>query len=315
MWTPIFACACGPLSSTSGPDVSCAACGVRIRNERGVFRCLDAERLAGLEPFLSQYRRVRSLDGYRAAEAGYYRALPRSAAGDPQEHVWRIRQRSFRTLCRELERFSAVAARQRDWRRRKARRPCLTVLDIGAGNGWLSNQLAALGCQTVAVDLLDDERDGLEACRHYGHAIVCVQADFDALPFASRQFDAVIFNGSVHYAPDVTRTLGRAERLLKPDGLLAVVDSPMFVREGDGSAMNARVRDRLATRYGIVAPIQPGEGFLTFERLAQFAASVGRRWRFSGSSTVWRDRVARRLIQVFGDRGPCPPRFGVWIAR
>src|SRR6185503_11811066 len=108
------------------------------------------------------------------------------------------------------------------------------VLDLGAGNGWLSHQLARAGHFVVAVDRLDDDRDGLGAWRHYDTRFAAVQADFDALPFEPAQFDLVIFNGSLHYAANPAATLAHAREMLRRDGVLAVMDSPMFPRDRDG---------------------------------------------------------------------------------
>jgi predicted RNA methylase len=49
---------------------------------------------------------------------------------------------------------------------REASRP-LDLLDLGAGTGWMSYRLALRGHHPVAVDLLNDDRDGLGAARHF----------------------------------------------------------------------------------------------------------------------------------------------------
>jgi SAM-dependent methyltransferase len=188
------------------------------------------------------------------------------------------------------------------------------VLDLGAGCGWLSHRLAQLGCRSVAVDLLADDRDGLGACRHYDATFICVQADFDALPFAPAQFDVVVFNGSLHYAPDVDATLRRAASMLRDGGRLVVIDSPMFESEADGAAMRQRDRDRLRTLHGLESPIQPGEGFLTFARLAASAASTGHRSpKFFATHDGWRRRLMRAAA-ASGMTDARPARFGVWVA-
>ena len=46
------------------------------------------------------------------------------------------------------------------------RRDSLLVLDLRAGNGWLSHNLTALGHLCIALDWLDDSEDGLGACVH-----------------------------------------------------------------------------------------------------------------------------------------------------
>jgi SAM-dependent methyltransferase len=270
-----------------------------VERTAGVLRCLDAVRRERFQPFLEQYRRVREQDGYRVNRSEYYRSLPRVDVADPQRGVWRIRERSFQRLCRELSgRLRASPA----------------VLDLGAGCGWLSYRLAALGSRPVAVDLLIDDRDGLGACRHYGASFACVQADFDALPFAPGQFDLVVFNGSLHYAPDVAATLDHAASMLNDGGVVAVIDSPMFADAADGVAMRTRDRDRLRTKYGVASPILPGEGFLTFDRLTACAESCGRQSsQFFATHDGWRRRLMR-LAAECGIHRAKPARFGVWVA-
>ena len=299
MWLPEFACACGrPLLPDDRQRMACCICGVRVVLENGLYRAVDPARLAACEPFLAQYRIVRERDGYRNARAEYYRALPSPGRDDPQWSVWQIRQRSFDRLCRRVI----------------GRRVGLSVLDLGAGSGWLSRRLADRGLRAVAVDLLADDRDGLGASRHYEAAFACVQADFDAPPFSPRQFDLVVFNGSLHYAPDVHATLRHAASMLRGGGRLVVIDSPMFESEADGAAMRQRDRDRLRTRHGLASPIQPGEGFLTFARLATAAASTGRPSpRFFATDDGWRRRLMR-IGAAVGMTHVKPARFGVWVA-
>lgn len=297
MWLPIFACRCG--RSLTGDWLRCAGCGTQITQQDGIYRCLTSERRALVEPFLMQYRLVREQDGYRVSGEHYHRALPSVAPGDPQAPTWRIRQRSFERLCRDVLSHP------------DGETPA--VLDLGAGNGWLSYQLTRRRCRAVAVDLLADDQDGLGACRHYDAPFACVQADFDALPFAPGQFDVVVFNGSLHYARDVAATLSQAVPMLAANGTLVVVDSPMFREEADGAAMRERLRERLRREYGVAEPIEPGEGFLTFSRLEAWASSGGRTSRFFPTNEGWRRRLLR-LAPAHARGGSRPARFGVWVA-
>ena len=225
----------------------------------GIYRALSHERLLEIEPFLAQYRRIRAADGYRQRDAVYYRGLPEVARGDPQHAVWRIRQQSFRHLCGTvLPRLS--------------RRP-LRVLDLGAGNGWLSHRLTLLGNVCVAVDWLDDPDDGLGAALHYPTTFTRLQADFDHLPTVDRQFDAVIFNASLHYSANPSSTLRSASRALVNGGALVVMDSPVFVREADGRRMVKERQQEFADRIG--RPLEWGVGYLTVDGLARTAREAG----------------------------------------
>ena len=221
--------------------------------------------------------------------------LPCVGADDPHAHEWAIRRESYQHLQR-----SAAAG-------------SLHVLDLGAGNGWLSNRLAEHGHHAVAVDWLDDVEDGLGACCHYRTAFACVQADFDALPFAPGQFDLVVFNGSLHYSPDVAATLARARLMLAPGGRLVVMDSPMFRDEPDGEAMVADKLRRFKTQYGLSELVHPNVGFLTFARMSHAFARLGLHGRFTPSrgSLGWRAR--RELARIRLRRAPAA--FGVWITQ
>lgn len=265
-----------------------------------MYQFLSPGRAAASDAFLAQYRRVRSDEGRCARSACYYRALPLIEASDPHAAEWRIRQESYRTL---LSARTGVLS-PRSW---------LRVLDLGAGNGWLSNRLASLGHAPVAVDLLDDDADGLRTRRLYEHAFVAVRADFDALPFVSRQFDLVILNASLHYSQDPERTLGEAARVVAGGGALVVMDSPMFECHVDGELMVQEQLKRIAGDSGVSAAVRPGVGFLTFRRMREIAGRLGRHARFlpSRGPLAWRARRAwsRRRI------GRASAAFGLWVAR
>ena len=248
--------------------------------------------------FLAQYRSVRERDGYRVGTPAYYRALPATPREDPQHLVWNVRQRSFdRFRKMVLARFHHA-------------RP--SILDLGAGNGWLSYRMTLDGCRAVAVDIFDDDRDGLGASRYYDATFSRVQADFDALPFAPRQFDVVVFNGSLHYAPNVRATLARVAPLVAPGGVIAVIDSPMFECPVAGQSMRERTLQRFQRHYGVAEPIVPGEGFLLFSTLGDSARALGYEAHFfeSQGNLQWTlGRLAGRLRH-----GIRPASFGVWWA-
>jgi SAM-dependent methyltransferase len=176
----------------------------------------------------------------------------------------------------------------------------LHVLDLGAGSGWLSHRLATLGHRVVAVDVIDDEVDGLGVVRHYPADFTAVQADVDALPFSPGQFDLVVFNGSLHYAADAAATLEGAHRTLAQGGALVVMDSPMFRAEHD--AVRGRPDDD-----------GDGVGHLTFGRLAGIAAKLALEPLYIPSRGPLAWRLRRGVARVRSRRAPAA--FGLWVAR
>jgi SAM-dependent methyltransferase len=300
VWLPQFACPeCrADLAETGAERFGCTRCSRVFERRGGVWRFLTADRGARLEPFVRQYRIVREREGRRPATADYYRHLPSVAPGDPHATEWRIRRETYHHLLGHV-----LAAGPRP----------LHVLDLGAGSGWMSHRLTALGHRPVAVDAIDDDVDGLGATQHYEPGFAAVQADFDALPFAPGQFDLVVFNGSLHYAADAAATLERAHRMLGPGGTLVVMDSPMFRADGDGSAMvGARLR-HFTSACGCADVVQPGAGYLTFARLGSIAEKLAMHPQFwpSRGSLAWRLRrsVARLRLRR------APASFGLWVAR
>jgi SAM-dependent methyltransferase len=270
----------------------------RFDHSDGIWRCLSPNRAAQLERFVRQYRAVRARDGYRTPDAGYYRTLPAVAAGDPQAGTWQIRRETYHHLLGHV--LAAGPAP-------------LRILDLGAGSGWLSHRLAALGHSPVAVDAIDDAVDGLGAARHYATPFPLVQADFDTLPFQPGQFDLVIFNGSLHYAPDTAATLERAHRMLAPGGALVVMDSPMFRVDGHGSAMVSDTLRRFRVDCGVGNAVQQGIGYLTFAMLAAIAQRLQLRPHFVPSRGPLGWRLRRHLARVRLRRAPAA--FGLWVAR
>jgi SAM-dependent methyltransferase len=280
----------------------CPICGHHLQVRDGIYRALTRTRATAGEPFAHQYRLVRGAEGRRSLSPDSYRALPDVAPAvpaDPLAAEWRLRRESWSLFLRH-----GLAALPRGAAR---------IVELGAGCGWLSHRLASLGHHLAAVDRLDDEADGLGVCRFYSTPIVAVQADFDELPFAAAQFDAAVFAGSLHYAPDPAASLAEAARVLKPSGVLAVIDSPAFVRDADGEVMVASSLRAIAEAHRLETPIRPGRGFLTFASIERACAALGRRVRFypTRGPLAWRMRRARAGSRL----RRAPAAFGVWVAR
>lgn len=218
-----FACpAC--RAGLPGAGASCAACGAGWPVREGVWRCLSPERLAAHTAFLEDYQRLRAEELRGSDTPAYYRALPEVLADDPLAWQWRIRARSWAAFARHV--LGPLPPGRR-------------IVDCGAGCGWLSYRVRALGHAPCSVDINDDPRDGLRAARHYGPDWPVIQADFDALPLAAAAADLVAFNGSLHYTVDPARTLSEALRVLAPGGQIVLLDTPVYRRERDGHAMRA----------------------------------------------------------------------------
>jgi len=110
-------------------------------------------------------------------------------------------------------------------------RPGERVLDLGCGDGALTEELARRGCVVVAVDASPEQ---VAAARARG--LDARVADGQALPFA-REFDAVFSNAALHWMREADRVVAGVARALRPGG--------RFVGEMGGHGNVARIRAAL----------------------------------------------------------------------
>jgi SAM-dependent methyltransferase len=193
----------------------------------GIWRFLPPDRQVYYEQFMREYQTVRQAEGRGSTDAGYYRSLPFVDLTGQFSADWQIRARSFRTFLSDVLQPME----------RTLQRP-LRVIDLGAGNGWLSYRLAQRSHYVAAVDLIDNPFDGLGAHVYYDAAFTPVQAEFDRLPLTDSYIDLAIFNASLHYATRYETTLGEALRVLQPAGQIVILDSPSIdrpQRRGNGA--------------------------------------------------------------------------------
>jgi ubiquinone/menaquinone biosynthesis C-methylase UbiE len=98
----------------------------------------------------------------------------------------------------------------------------LEVLELAAGTGLVTAELAKTAKRVVATDLSEDMlavlRGRLET--HGGGNVEVRPADATALPFAEASFDAVVMANLLHLLPEPWLALEEARRVLRPGGLL-----------------------------------------------------------------------------------------------
>jgi ubiquinone/menaquinone biosynthesis C-methylase UbiE len=107
--------------------------------------------------------------------------------------------------------------------------PQSTVLDVGCGVGYTPIYLARkLGCKVVGIDLYESmverararvRREGME------ERVEIRQGDMVNLPFDDGQFDAVMAESVVAFAPDKARALAEFARVLVPGGYVGFTEA------------------------------------------------------------------------------------------
>ncbi len=248
-------------------EKSCPQDRLTFRREQGIWRMLLPGRLEYFSTFLHDYETIRQAEGRGAGDKAYYTQLPDRDLSGRLSADWKIRAKSFAVFLKRV-----VLPLEKTFKRP------LRILDLGAGNGWLSNRLASRGHCLAAVDLTVNEFDGLGCHRFYDASFQSVQAEFDQLPFPDRCADLAIFNASLHYSLKLERTLSEALRLLDSSGRLAILDSPLYHDSTSGARMVAERQARFQKQYGFASDSLPSENYLTYTRLEDLGHTLHLQW-------------------------------------
>jgi SAM-dependent methyltransferase len=281
--------------------LDCVFCGFQMRECRGVVHALRQERIEYYAHFISDYEQIRAAEGRGSGSQEFYLGLPFKDITGRNSKQWSIRARSYDCLITQV--LKPLGNRG-------------TVLDLGAGNCWMSFRLALAGYRCIAVDLLTNEYDGLEAAAHYQKylpdALPRFQAEMTRLPFQSGQFDVVIFNASLHYSEDYEGSLREALRCLKVGGMLVISDTPWYSQEESGRQMVAERHAAFLRRYGMASDSVQSLEFLTDARLRVLEEGLSIQWAVHSPwyGVKWALRPV--IAKLRGKREPS--RFRIYTA-
>lgn len=109
------------------------------------------------------------------------------------------------------------------------------VLEVGAGAGWTSQRILETFPQVelTATDINTQVLAHFEQLRTtYGQRLKFKQANILELPFDRASFDIVIAVYVMHHLEDVTRGVQQLLRVLRPGGLLGILDARQQYSEG-----------------------------------------------------------------------------------
>jgi SAM-dependent methyltransferase len=172
------------------------------------------------------YLRARQLEG-RLYPDSIVAGLPDIPANHPLAAEWRLRADSATRLTKYLARLPAP----------------IRVIEVGSGNGWLSNQIARVPGAEVAG--LEGNVPELEQARRVFGAVpnlhfVLGDATTAECPFADPS--VIVLASVIQYVPDLPSLIERLLGWLRPGGELHILDSPLYSPANVATA-EARSRD------------------------------------------------------------------------
>ena len=132
-------------------------------------------------------------------------------------HEWQIRKHSCNRLLRHLKNMNKP----------------LRILEVGCGNGWLSNRLSEVDrADITGLDINIAEL--YQAHSVFGHKtnLHFLQGDIRDGELDKEKFDVVIFAASIQYFSSISAIIGKAVQLLNIDGEIHIMDS-MFYSESN----------------------------------------------------------------------------------
>jgi SAM-dependent methyltransferase len=113
----------------------------------------------------------------------------------------------------------------RDLLARAELEPGLEVLDVATGTGNIALRAAAGGCTVVGVDLTPELFGAARRrAEQFGVTVEWIEGDAEQLPFAAGSFDRVLSAFGVQFAPRHQVVADELVRVLRPGGLIAVVN-------------------------------------------------------------------------------------------
>ena len=238
--------------------------------------------------FRAAYGEQRAAEG-RALNRELMRELPYLSVGRLAGQ-WAVRARTFDAFVTRIVQPMA----------RRLARP-LRVLDLGAGNGWLSWRMSLAGHEAVAVDLRDDRVDGLGAAEAY------LETD--------GRFERVMQRCIEHDDVEIAAALRDARHTARAGARIVILDSPFYAREADGERMLEEKRREAMMRFAERAEALmslPFVEYLTRARLAAASEGLGLAWRRHRVRYPLRYELRPLVARVRGHR--TPSRFDLWEA-
>lgn len=173
----------------------------------GVYR----NKTNNIDPvFETQYLAARKKEA-RLYDDETIKMLPYINSSHPLYHEWMIRKESAQRLIKYCR-----------------KKQLSKILEVGCGNGWLSNMLAEhTKAKIIGIDVNLNELE--QASRVFKKPNLCFIYDELISPgFLNQKFDLIIFAASIQYFPSLRNIIALALQKTSPAGEIHILDSFLY---------------------------------------------------------------------------------------
>jgi SAM-dependent methyltransferase len=177
------------------------------------------------EGFQTRYLAVRQKENRILTDEQVY-SLPYLPANHPLHKEWLMRADTMTRFIRYLKKNPLSAP----------------VLDLGCGNGWFPNKIAELtGQEVIGLDVNIPELEQAARVFTKENLTFCFGDIYEDI-FEPKSFGMITLNASAQYFPDIIKLINRLLELLKDDGEINILDTPLY--PNDKAARDAADRTK-----------------------------------------------------------------------
>jgi ubiquinone/menaquinone biosynthesis C-methylase UbiE len=129
---------------------------------------------------------------------------------------WRIKQASIRSLLSEINNQSEIH----------------NILDLGCGNGWLSNFLSnQFNSTVIGIDVNQYELKQAKRVFEKNKRLIFINGDIDEIKLAPKSIDIIILSSSIQYFPNFGNLLVKLIDSLTEIGIIFIFGSILYTNK------------------------------------------------------------------------------------
>ncbi|MDO9391025.1 MAG: methyltransferase domain-containing protein [bacterium] len=179
------------------------------------------------------------------------------------------------------------------------------ALDLGAGTGWTTSQIAALGYRGIALDISSDNKLELGECffdpNIYFDRIL---ADMNRLPFKTQSLSLASASAALHHSYDLSGAVREISRTLVPGGRLELANEPVKgLAEAFGSGPGIEDEDVKEATYSLAAWKRALAG-CGFKSTVYFPQSIQMRLEKNNFNPRHKFLIAARVVSGLARTAP-----------